>query len=122
MVGSAENSEVPSLYRATAYYTGTAWGSKAEGHTVTASYTGEVSRTAQGRVKYSIVYEEIQPEGGAFPWETVGLAVLGVILVAAGGFGIFWVIATRPRKKRRPANSPVKGTPDASGKSMEAAL
>lgn len=122
MASGAENSEVPSLFSATALYTGTAWGSKAEGYTVTASYTGEVSRATLGNVVYSIVYEAVQPESGAFPWGAVGLAVLGVILVAAGGFGIFWVIATRPRKKRRPANSPVKGTPDASGKSMEAAL
>ena len=71
---------------------------------------------------YSIVYEAVQPESGSFPWGTVSLAVLGVVLVAAGGFGIFWVIATRPQKKRHPVNSPAKGTPDASEKRMEAAL
>ena len=122
MASGAENSEVPSLFQATALYTGTAWGSKTDGYTVTAEYTGEVSRMTQGEMAYSIVYEAVQPESGAFPWGTVGLAVLGVVLLAAGGFGIFWIIATRPRKKRHPANSPAKGTPDASGKRMEAAL
>ena len=71
---------------------------------------------------YSIIYDAVQPESGAFPWGTVGLAVLGVVLVAAGGFGIFWIVATRPRKKRRPASSPAKGAQDTLSKNMEAAL
>ena len=41
MASGAENSEVPSLFQATALYTGTAWGSKADGYTVTAEYTTE---------------------------------------------------------------------------------
>ena len=41
MASGAENSEVPSLFQATALYTGTAWGSKADGYTVTAEYTAE---------------------------------------------------------------------------------
>ena len=122
MASGAENSEVPSLFSATALYTGTARGSKADGYTVTADYTGEVSRTTQGEVVYSIIYDAVQPESGAFPWGTVGLAVLGVVLVAAGGFGIFWIVATRPRKKRRPASSPAKGAQDTLSKNMEAAL
>ncbi len=122
MASGAENSEIPSLFSATALYTGTAWGSKADGYTVTASYTGEVSRATQGEMVYSIVYEAVQPESEPLSWGTIGLAVLAVVLVAAGGFGIFWIVATRPRKKRRPASSPAKGAQDTLSKNMEAAL
>ena len=124
MASAAENSDVPSLYRATALYTGTAWGTKADGYTVTADYTGEVSRTTQGNVKYRIVYAEVALEDvpSAFPWKAVGLVVMGVALVAGGAFGIFWVVATRPRKKSRPAHASPKEGPGAAGKGMEAAL
>ena len=124
MASPAENSDVPCLYRATALYTGTAWGSKADGYTITADYTGEVSRTTQGNVKYSIVYEEIALEdvSSAFPWKTVGLVVIGVTLVAVGAFGIFWMVATRPRKKSRSTSIPAKNSPGAESKRMEAAL
>lgn len=129
MASAAENSDVPSLYRATALYTGTAWGSKANGYTVTADYTGEVSRTIQGDMKYSIIYEEIQakedqPEDSfkAFPWKTVALVIIGVGIVASGAFGVFWFIATRPRKKPRSAATAQKGQLKVADKSMEAAL
>jgi len=54
MASAADNSDVPSLFRATALYTGTVWGNKADGYTITADYTGEVSRTTPGDVMYSI--------------------------------------------------------------------
>lgn len=139
MASGADNSEVPSLYRATAVYTGTAWGSKADGYIVTADYTGEVSRTTQGTVKYSIVYEEIQ--GGAvqqtagktegegtafsFPWKTGLIVIVCIAVIGAGGFGIFWMVATRPRKRRRSTASrkPMQAPQDAANKNgMEVAL
>lgn len=129
MASAAENSDVPSLYRATAIYTGTAWGSKADGYTVTADYTGEVSRTIQGDMKYSIIYEEIQHQENqqedtpiTFPWKTVALVIVGVGVAASGAFGIFWIVATRPRKKRRPTAATQKAQPKMADKSMEAAL
>lgn len=122
MASSADNSEVPSLFSATALYTGTAWGQKTDGYIVTADYTGEVSRATQGDMVYSIIYEAIQPESGASPWGTVGLVVLTVALVSAAGFGIFWVIATRPRKKPRSASTDKKDQLKETDKSMEAAL
>ena len=103
MASAADNSEVPSLFKATALYTGTAWGSKADGYTVTADYTGEVSRTAKGQVMYSIVYKEIMPESSAFPWKTVGLVILVVGAAASAAVGIaFLVVFCRkqvPKKK-----------------------
>lgn len=62
MASGTDNSKVPSLYRATAVYTETAWGSKADGYIITADYTGEVSRATQGTVKYSIIYEAVRQE------------------------------------------------------------
>lgn len=122
MASGADNSEVPSLFSATALYTGTAWGQKADGYIVTAGYTGEVGRITQGDVVYSIIYEAVQPKSGAFSWGTVGLVVLTVVLVAAVGFGIFWVIATRPRKKPRSAGTDKRDQMKETDKSMEAAL
>ena len=129
MASATENSDGPSLSRATALYTGTAWGSKADGYTVTADYTGEVSRTIQGDMKYSIIYEEIQPKesqqedtSAAFPWKTVALVIIGVGVAASGAFGIFWMVATRPRKKRRPTVATQNVQPKMAEKSMEAAL
>ena len=69
MASAGDNSEVPSLYKATAVYTGTAWGSKADGYLVTVSYTGEATKTEEGQQMVSIVYEEHPPRAcsGVFP-------------------------------------------------------
>ena len=118
MASGAENSEVPSLFQATALYTGTAWGSKTDGYTITASYTGEVSRVAEGQVLYSIIYEEVQPEKEPFPWQPVMLVTLCVGFAASGAFGIFWLMATRPRKKTCSTSS----TKQETNEKMEVAL
>jgi len=120
MASAADDSEVPSLFRATALYTGTAWGSKADGYTVTADYTGEVSKAAPGKVMYSIIYEEVSVNSVAFPWKTVVLAVACVVLAASGAFAVFRLLYIPPRKKRRPAVSQKSGS--LNEKSMEAAL
>ena len=99
MASGAENSEVPSLFQATALYTGTAWGSKADGYTVTAEYTGEVSRMTEGKVQYSIVYEEVQPEEEPFPWRTTGLVILAVGIAASAGVGLFYLVLFRKKRK-----------------------
>lgn len=112
MASGAENSEVPSLFSATALYTGTAWGSKADGYTVTAEYIGEVSRTAEGQVLYSIVYEEVMPEGISFPWRIIGLIVLAVGLGAGVGVGIFFLVKfCRKRKASRTVKDPYADRP-----------
>lgn len=112
MASGAENSEVPSLFSATALYTGTAWGSKADGYTVTAEYTGEVSRTAEGQVLYSIVYEEVMPEGISFPWRIIGLVVLAIGLGAGAGAGIFFLVKfCRNRKASRTVKDPYADRP-----------
>lgn len=102
MASGAENSEVPSLFSALATYTGTAWGSKVEGYTVTADYTGEVSQVAEGQVLYSIVYEEVLPEDSAFPWRTIGLIVLFVVLGAGIGTGVFLLVRALRDRERKP--------------------
>lgn len=108
MASGAENSEVPSLFSATALYTGTAWGSKTDGYTVTAEYTGEVSRMIVGKVLYSIVYEEVLPEEEPFPWRSIMLVTFCVGLATSGAFGVFWLMVTHPRKKPRPIGAEQK--------------
>ena len=113
MASGAENSEVPSLFSALATYTGTAWGSKADGYTVTTDYTREVSRVAEGQVLYSIVYEEVMPEGRVFPWQTIGLIVLFVGLGAGIGTGVFFLVRALRNRERKPkvSKDPYAGRP-----------
>lgn len=112
MASGAENSEVPSLFSALATYTGTAWGSKADGYTVTAEYIGEVSRTAEGQVLYSIVYEEVLPKNTSFPYRIIGLAVLTVGLGTGIGTGIFFLVKfCRKRKPKKVVKDPYADRP-----------
>ena len=95
MASAGDNSEVPSLYRATAVYTGTAWGSKADGYLVTASYTGEATKAAEGQKMVSIVYEEVPAASlfGSFPWQAVLLVLIGAGALTGGVFGVRRLIA-----------------------------
>ncbi len=112
MASSADNSEVPSLFSATALYTGTAWGQKADGYTITAEYTGEVSRMSEGQVLYSVVYEEVMPESTVFPWRIIGLVVLTIGLGAGAGVGIFFLVKfCRNHKTSRADKDPYADRP-----------
>ena len=118
MASAAGNSEVPSLFSATATYTGTAWGSKASGYLATASYSGEVTKTESGDQMISIVYEEAATEPAAsIDWSSVLLPVLGVVLgaglLAGGWFGGKRLLEKRRQKKTsQPAGSdPYAGRP-----------
>ena len=83
-------------YTAIATYTGSATSSYVTGYTVTAEYTGTVSRIALNRVRYVAIFEgtPIQPalpvetDAGtpAFRWSYV-LIPLGVVAVAGAGIG-----------------------------------
>lgn len=90
MASAGDNSEVPSLYKATAVYTGTAWGSKADGYLVTVSYTGEATKTEEGQQMVSIVYEEAPGVSlfGSFPWQAVLLVLIGAGALTGGVFGV----------------------------------
>lgn len=130
MASAAENSEVPSLFKATATYTGTGWGSKAKEYLVTAAYTGEVAKTSGGDVLYSIIYEEIPaalelPDVGSgalgsVDWGSVLTVIFGVILcggLAVGAvFGIKWLLQKREenaaaREMNRAQHDPYAGRP-----------
>ena len=95
MASAGDNSEVPSLYKATAVYTGTAWGSKADGYLVTASYTGEATKTEEGQQMVSIVYEEVPAVSlfGSFRWQEVLLVLIGAGALTGGVFGVRRLIA-----------------------------
>ena len=95
MASAGDNSEVPSLYRATAVYTGTAWGSKADGYLVTASYTGEATKAEEGQKMVSIVYEEVPGVSlfGSFPWQAVLLVLIGAGVLTGGVFGVRRLVA-----------------------------
>ena len=95
MASAGDNSEVPSLYKATAVYTSTAWGSKADGYLVTASYTGEATKTEEGQKMVSIVYEEVPAASlfGSFPWQAVLLVLIGAGALTGGVFGVRRLVA-----------------------------
>ena len=122
MASAAENSEVPSLFRATATYTGTGWGSKASGYLAAASYSGEVTKTESGDQMISIVYEEIPAEAGNFDMNRILLPILGILLgtglLAGGWLGVRWILQKRKESVREPvrndlyAGRPPMDTPD----------
>lgn len=122
MASAAEKSEVPSLFRATATYTGTGWGSKASGYLATASYSGEVTKTESGDQMISIVYEEIPAEAGNFDMNRILLPILGILLgtglLAGGWLGVRWILQKRKESVREPVRNdlymgrPPMDTPD----------
>ena len=83
-------------YTAIATYTGSATSSYVTGYTVTAEYTGTVSRIALNRVRYVAIFEgtpiqsmlpvETDAVTPAFRWSYV-LIPLGVVAVAGAGIG-----------------------------------
>ena len=118
MASAGDNSEVPSLYKATAVYTGTAWGSKADGYLVTASYTGEATKAEEGQQMVSIVYEETPGVSlfGSFPWQAVLLVLIGAGALTGGIFGVRRLIAkgkdtAENRKSKRVREDPYAGRP-----------
>lgn len=118
MASAGDNSEVPSLYKATAVYTGTAWGSKADGYLVTASYTGEATKTEEGQKMVSIVYEEVPAASlfGSFPWQAVLLVLIGAGALTGGVFGVRRLIAkgkdtAENRKSKLGREDPYAGRP-----------
>lgn len=118
MASAGDNSEVPSLYKATAIYTGTAWGSKADGYLVTASYTGEATKTEEGQKMVSVVYEEVPAASlfGSFPWQAVLLVLIGAGALTGGVFGVRRLVAkgkdtAENRKSKRVREDPYAGRP-----------
>lgn len=84
-------------FTAVATYTGTATSSYVKGYTVTADYTGTVSRIALNKTRYVAIFEgtSLQPvvqetdqESGAvqFNWAVI-LAPFGVVALAGAGIG-----------------------------------
>ena len=81
-------------YTAIATYTGTATSSYVKGYTVTADYSGTVSRIALNRVRYVAIYEgaAIEPVAEApavtaqFSWAKLAIP-FGVVALAGAGIG-----------------------------------
>ena len=116
MASSADNSSVPSLFKATAEYSGTAWGSKEDGYLVTASYTGEVSKTMPGEAVYSIIYEEVKapailPESLEFDWKPILTALLAIALIGGASAGGLCLVKLLKRKSRNGENNPYTNRP-----------
>ena len=97
---------VADRYTAVATYTGSATSSYVKGYTVTADYTGTVSRIALNRVRYVAIFEGV-PIQSAEPAKTVGamsslrwsyvLIPLGI--VAAAGAGVGGALLVKHRKE-----------------------
>ncbi len=101
--GSLDGYALGDRYTAVATYTGSATSSYVKGYTVTAEYTGTVSRIALNKTRYVAIFEgvplqpvEIVPEtpdpstpapAARFNWPLL-LVPLGLIAAAGGGIGI----------------------------------
>ena len=97
--GSLDGYALGDRYTAMATYTGSATSSYIKGYTVSADYTGTVSRIALNKTRYVAIFEgtPLQPAeplidpadttGSAFRWTYV-MIPLGVIAAAGGGIGI----------------------------------
>ena len=89
-------------YTAIATYTGTATSSYVKGYTVTADYSGTVSRIALNRVRYVAIYEgaAIEPVAEApavtaqFSWAKLAIP-FGVVALAGAGIGAALFIKRR---------------------------
>ena len=104
-IANMDGYAVADRYTAVATYTGSATSSYVKGYTVTADYTGTVSRIALNRVRYVAIFEgtSIQPAepaktAGAVPlrWSYV-LIPLGI--VAAAGAGVGGALLVKHRKE-----------------------
>lgn len=65
MGSTVSNGLIVSTYKAVATYTGTSWGSKADGYIVTASYKGSVTKEEAGDHIYSIIYAPAKDQAAA---------------------------------------------------------
>ena len=97
---SLDGYAVGGRYTAVATYTGSATSSYVKGYTVTANYSGSVSRIALNKTRYVAIFEgtpltpvELEPDPGIQPAAPVSfhwpylLVPLGVIAVAGAGIG-----------------------------------
>ena len=97
---------VADRYTAVATYSGSATSSYVKGYTVTADYTGTVSRIALNRVRYVAIFEgtPIQPTepaetpatASAFRWSYV---LIPIGIVAAAGAGVGGALLVKHRKE-----------------------
>jgi hypothetical protein len=115
--GGLDSQGFPTRYNAAALYTGTGYGSRAEGYLVTAAYTGEAVKTNAGDVMYSIVYEEVSPAvpddptGKDFPWEMLLFVSLLIAIAIGTVFAVprvikmgkrFWEEQRRRKRNKEP--------------------
>ena len=97
---------VADRYTAVATYSGSATSSYVKGYTVTADYSGTVSRIALNRVRYVAIFEgtPIQPTepaetpatASAFRWSYV---LIPIGIVAAAGAGVGGALLVKHRKE-----------------------
>ena len=87
-----DGSGLPSSYTAEASYSGTAQGSRTGAYHVLLPYTGQVSRTTPGQVKYTLLYGEVPPQEE--PSLLPGL-LLGAGFLLLGGPAVATVAAVK---------------------------
>ena len=96
---------VADRYTAVVTYTGSATSSYVKGYTVTADYTGTVSRIALNRVRYVAIFEGV-PIQPAEPAKTAGAVslrwsyvLIPIGVVAAAGAGVGGALLVKHRKE-----------------------
>ena len=85
---------------------------------MTASYTGEATKTEEGQQAVSIVYEEVPAAGlfGSFPWQAVLLVLISAGAITGGIFGVRRLVAkgkdtAENRKSKLVREDPYAGRP-----------
>ncbi|MDL2232335.1 hypothetical protein LJC63_01975 [Ruminococcaceae bacterium OttesenSCG-928-L11] len=88
----------PASYSATAYYSGSASGSRPSGYTASATYSGEVVKAVPGNITYTLVYTEkimsVELPTG-INWTPVLLGLVAVIVAAGIATGVLLLLRRR---------------------------
>ena len=97
---NVDDYEIGTRYTANVTYSGTASKSYVKGYTVTAKYSGEVSRVDFDKKRYTVIYTGTPiPEDSGLPAWTLWGIPLGALLLGGGGLAAYSYFKKRSRKE-----------------------
>jgi len=97
---NVDDYEIGTRYTAIVNYSGTATKSYVKGYTVTAKYSGEVSRTDLDKKRYTVIYTGTPvPEDDGLPAWTLWGIPIAALLLGGGGLALAGFLKKRSRKE-----------------------
>lgn len=96
---NVDDYEIGTRYTAVVTYSGTATKSYVKGYTVTAKYSGEVSRTDLTKKRYTVIFTGTPVEEDGLPAWTLWGIPLAALLLGGGGLAIAGLLKKRTRKE-----------------------